>query len=91
MLRDWLTCPVCRGTGAVRIATPLLLQTALAWTDPKFTVLRVSSLTEERNHSSHPSVPDEENTCSVQNISGSFTALTPTQKKATEKKNKIFL
>ena len=71
----------------MRITAALLLQTPLAWTDPKFTIFQVSSLKKEANGSSHPSVSDKENTRSIQNISGC--CVPPPQ--ATEKKHKISL
>lgn len=74
------------GDRAVRIAAALLLQTALAWTDPKFTVFPVSSLKDEADNSSHPSGAEKENTCSLQNISDSFTAPHPLLKKLLKKK-----
>lgn len=79
------------GDGAVRIAAALLLQTALAWTDPKFTVFPVSSLKDEADNLSHPSGAEKENTCSLQNISGSFTAPHPLLKKLLKKTHKICL
>lgn len=91
MLHDWHTWPAGRGQPCVcpcRAAPPV----AFAWADPKFTVFQVSSLKEEANDFSHPSVSDKENICSIQNISGSFIAppLTPA-KETTEKKHKISL
>lgn len=88
ILHDWLACPAGRGQGCC----PAIPPAAFAWADPQFAIFQVSSLKEEANDFSHPSVSDKENICSFKNISGSFTAppLTPA-KESTEKKHKISL